>query len=543
MHDEFSPTTGALPPPRNGVLVLTGYGIRVAVERGHLTISDGQGRERRSGRFPRSCRTIRRLVVIGHTGTISFEALRWLSDVGAAFLQIGPDGEVIAATGPVGLDDARLRRAQAVATTNGTGIVIARDLLRQKLAGQAALLDRFGTEPATEAAARVRQVAEDLGHAETPDRLRLVEAQAAASYWGAWAGVPVRFGRRDTAKVPDGWQAFDGRVSPLSGASRRAATPANAILNYLYAMLESEARIACTAVGLDPGLGVLHADLKARDSLALDVMEAVRPAVDGFVLDLLGTRTFAARDFFETREGGCRLMPSLAKLLAETGPQWATTLAPVVERVARVLVEPAGAKTAMPTPLTQANRRAGRDGIRRKQRTSNVLDVRLPPACRLCGVVLERPGRDYCDECWTEYRVEQAAERFAPAGLETLAKLRSKGVDPAHGGEAGRTRGTRNAAHVSALAQWERDQQVTRRGSQGPGFDGLEPADGIDLDTASAAWFRSEVLPGLTGVTLAQMAAATGLSQSYCSFVRRGLRVPHQRHWGVLARLGEERQR
>ncbi len=338
MHDASSPSPGALPPPRKGVLVLTGYGIRVAVERGHLTISDGQGRQRRSGRFPRSCRSIRRLVVIGHTGTISFEALRWLSDVGVAFVQIGRDGEVIAAAGPVGLDDARLRRAQAIAAMNGTGAAVARDILRQKLAGQAALLDRFGTEPATEAAARVRQLAEDLTAAGTSDRLRLVEAQAAASYWEIWAGVPVRFGRSDAAKVPEGWHAFDGRASPLSGASRRAATPANAILNYLYAILECEARIACTAVGLDPGLGVLHADLKARDSLALDVMEVVRPQVDALVLDLLRSRTFAARDFFETREGGCRLMPSLTKLLAETGPQWATALGPVVERVARVLL-------------------------------------------------------------------------------------------------------------------------------------------------------------------------------------------------------------
>jgi hypothetical protein len=43
--------------------------------------------------------------------------------------------------------------------------------------------------------------------------------------------------------------------------------PANALLNYLYAILEAEARIAILSMGLDPGMGVLHADLKARDSL------------------------------------------------------------------------------------------------------------------------------------------------------------------------------------------------------------------------------------------------------------------------------------
>lgn len=522
MHDESSPTTNTLPPPRHGVLVLTGYGIRMAVERGHLAITDGLGRERRSGRFPRSSRAIRRLVVIGHTGTISFEALRWLSDVGAAFIQIDHDGSVIVATGPVGLDDPRLRRSQALATTNGLGLVIARDLLGQKLAGQAALLDRLGTEQATHAASRVRELTCGLAAAETPDRLRLVEARAAAHYWEAWSELCLRFGKRDAATVPEGWHAFDGRTSPLSGASRRAATPANAILNYLYAILECEARIACAAVGLDPGIGVLHADLKARDSLALDVMEVVRPQVDGFVLELLRDRTFAARDFFETREGGCRLMPSLANLLAETGPRWAAALGPVVEQVARRLMSQAGTKGALPTPLTQANRRTGRDGMRHNERTGHTLGRGLPPACRRCGVVLDRLGRDHCEACWTERRAEQAAVEFAPAGPEMLAKLRLGGVDPAHGGAAGRKRGQTNAAHHAAAAAWERARGDSAYGSE-----------------ADQSVFQRGILPVLQCVPLSMMARVTGLSEPYCSQIRRGLKVPHQRHWEALSRITE----
>lgn len=48
---------------------------------------------------------------------------------------------------------------------------------------------------------------------------------------------------------------------------------------YLYPILESEARIACLTLGLDPGLGIWHADYRSRDSFALDLMEAVRPDV------------------------------------------------------------------------------------------------------------------------------------------------------------------------------------------------------------------------------------------------------------------------
>jgi CRISPR-associated protein Cas1 len=101
--------------PRTGVLLLGGYGIRVAVERGHLCVEDGVGTNRRSTTFPRATRDLRRLVVLGHSGTVSFDALRWLSDVGAAFLQIDSDGRVLSAAGPTGQRDARLRRAQAQA--------------------------------------------------------------------------------------------------------------------------------------------------------------------------------------------------------------------------------------------------------------------------------------------------------------------------------------------------------------------------------------------------------------------------------------------
>ena len=57
------------------------------------------------------------------------------------------------------------------------------------------------------------------------------------------------------------------------------------MLNYMYALLESEARLAAAALGLDPGLGFIHVDTPARDSLACDLMEAARPQVDAYVLN------------------------------------------------------------------------------------------------------------------------------------------------------------------------------------------------------------------------------------------------------------------
>jgi len=75
------------------------------------------------------------------------------------------------------------------------------------------------------------------------------------------------------------------RPKPAQSRTRLARRGANAILNYLYAILESEARLAVAGMGLDPGLGVLHRDNRARDSLACDLMEAVRPKVDAYMFD------------------------------------------------------------------------------------------------------------------------------------------------------------------------------------------------------------------------------------------------------------------
>src|SRR5580693_3273537 len=131
-----SPVTIA---PRHGVLTVYGYGIRVNVQRGHLTIEDGIGADRRKGRLPRVGHGLRRLILIGSDGFVSLSALRWLADQDASFVMLERDGEVIATTGPVHPSDARLRRAQALACQSCLGHRIARELIDDKLARQEAL--------------------------------------------------------------------------------------------------------------------------------------------------------------------------------------------------------------------------------------------------------------------------------------------------------------------------------------------------------------------------------------------------------------------
>ena len=93
-------------------------------------------------------------------------------------------------------------------------------------------------------------------------------------------------------------------------------------------------------------------------------MEAVRTQVDSYVLDLLENRAFKKNDFFETREGVCRLMPSISLDLVQTGQRWSKQFASVTEFVAKNLMQ------ETPTLLTESNRSAGRTEYRRAAQTS-----------------------------------------------------------------------------------------------------------------------------------------------------------------------------
>jgi len=80
-------------------------------------------------------------------------------------------------------------------------------------------------------------------------------------------------------------------------------TPAHAMLNYLYAICESEATIASYRMGFDPALGLMHADKRYRASLASDLMEPVRPIADALVIDVLESRKLRKGEALETRKG------------------------------------------------------------------------------------------------------------------------------------------------------------------------------------------------------------------------------------------------
>ena len=174
-------------------------------------------------------------------------ALRWLSDVGASFVMLDRLGKVRVVTGPASPSEARLRRAQALALTNGTALPIARELIAAKLDGQELVVrEKLKNESTANVIATLRK---RLVAAETIDAIRGIESRAASEYWRAWYDVPVLFPRNDAKRVPDHWLRFGTRHSPLTGGPRLAVNPANALLNYATAVAQSECRLAAVACG------------------------------------------------------------------------------------------------------------------------------------------------------------------------------------------------------------------------------------------------------------------------------------------------------
>lgn len=79
----------------------------------------------------------------------------------------------------------------------------------------------------------------------------------------------------------------------------------NSLLSFLYTLLTNEAVSALEAVGLDPYVGFLHTDRPGRPSLALDLMEELRPVfADRLALSLVNRRQVTGKGFTKKESGG-----------------------------------------------------------------------------------------------------------------------------------------------------------------------------------------------------------------------------------------------
>ena len=70
--------------PKHGVLVMSGFGLRLKVQHGHLSAEWGIGAERHHVRLPRVNRNLRRVIVVGSDGFATFDVIRRITDIGAS---------------------------------------------------------------------------------------------------------------------------------------------------------------------------------------------------------------------------------------------------------------------------------------------------------------------------------------------------------------------------------------------------------------------------------------------------------------------------
>jgi len=90
----------------------------------------------------------------------------------------------------------------------------------------------------------------------------------------------------------------------------------NALLSFLYTLLAHDVTSALQAVGLDPQVGFLHRDRPGRPSLALDIMEELRPVLaDRLALSLVNRRQVNAKGFERTETGGILMKDATRKKL------------------------------------------------------------------------------------------------------------------------------------------------------------------------------------------------------------------------------------
>ncbi|MFT3938144.1 type I-C CRISPR-associated endonuclease Cas1c [Rhodopseudomonas sp.] len=196
-----------------------------------------------------------------------------------------------------------LRRAQYRVSERPTDIV--RSFVSAKVANQRTVLQRslrdYGEEMAVGLRSRIEAVVDRLagilrrvGMTDLDvEALRGAEGEAAFCYFSVFGSL---------IRVTDPEMQFGGR-------SRRPPRDAvNAVLSFIYVLLTHDCRSAAEAVGLDPAVGFLHRDRPGRPSLALDLMEELRPVLaDRLALSLINRRQLRPRDF-ETQDGGATLL-------------------------------------------------------------------------------------------------------------------------------------------------------------------------------------------------------------------------------------------
>ncbi len=203
-----------------------------------------------------------------------------------------------------------------------------------------------------------------------------------------------------------------------------------------------------------------------------------------------------------------RLMGPFAAQLSETAGAWRKAVSPYAEQAAKIFWQGRSKKsrfTFLPTRLTQTRRSLAKSG----NLIANVAMVpKTNPRCPLCGANVTT-GSLYCAKCVPAVNREN---------LLTQAKL---GRIATHNAIAEARRSVTQARQAQALRNWNPSDLPTW----------------LDEDC-----YRREILPRLSNFTVKKIRLTIDVSHPYATLIRRGVSIPHPRHWLPLAELTGHRR-
>lgn len=149
---------------------------------------------------------------------------------------------------------------------------------------------RVDVDALKETSGQLRELLPAAEQCGTLEELRGIEGKGAQLYFGAMDQLILQ--NKD--------------VFYMEERSRRPPRDAlNALLSFLYTLLSQDCASALEAVGLDSYVGFLHRDRPGRSSLALDLMEELRPVMaDRLALTLINRQMFTRKHIREEAAGG-----------------------------------------------------------------------------------------------------------------------------------------------------------------------------------------------------------------------------------------------
>lgn len=221
-------------------------------------------------------------------------------NIGLTFLK--PSGKFLARVSGRVKGNLLLRKRQyRMAEREVDRVPIAKSCLLGKIANARTVINRairdhtllVDVSALQSTAAFLRTTLDEIATADNLEMLRGLEGSAAKQYFRV-------FGELILHQKAEFHFAGRNRRPPKDNT--------NALLSFLYTLLTYEVASALEAVGLDPQIGFLHADRPGRPSLALDMMEELRPVLaDRLTLSLINRKQVKGSDFIK-KESGSILM-------------------------------------------------------------------------------------------------------------------------------------------------------------------------------------------------------------------------------------------